>query len=155
MKLRPDHVIWVLKYLYRGDGRDAERQHGGSAVLAALSDNLDEPIELVLGEDDICGPCKYNHDGRCTDGLDWTPRVTKQEWVERRDQSAMKLLGVGPGVTMPARELFGLFGRQLPLLAALLPSHDNYESGCHKARRDQALYVEGLGRVSRGEEPVG
>jgi hypothetical protein len=155
VKLRPDHVIWVLKYLYRRDGRDDERQHGGSAVLAALSDNLDQPIELVLGEDDICGPCKYNHDGRCTDGLDWTPKIGKQEWVERRDESAMRILGVWPGAAMRAGELFGLFGRQLPLLAALLPSHDYYESDCRKGQRDQVLYAEGLRRVSRDEEPEG
>ena len=56
MRLRPDHVIWVLKYLYRRDGDDPERQHGGSAVMKSLAADLDQPVQLVLGVDDICEP---------------------------------------------------------------------------------------------------
>jgi len=147
VRLRPDHVIWVLKYLYRRDGNDPERQHGGCAVLKSLAADLDQPVELVLGVDDICEPCRYNHDGRCTDGLNWTPKLTKQEWLERRDAVAMRLLKMSSGTTMSARELFALFEQHLPLLAALQPDYTDYEPDCLKGRRDQALYAEGLRRV--------
>jgi len=147
VRLRPDHVIWLLKYLYRRDGNDPERQHGGRKVLESLTADLDQPVQLVLGVDDICEPCKYNHDGRCTDGLSWTPKITKQEWVERRDAVAMRLLQLSPPATMSARKLFALFEQRLPLLAALQPEYHDYEPGCLKGRRDQALYAEGLRRV--------
>jgi hypothetical protein len=48
---------------------------------------------------------------------------------------------------MSARELFALFDQRLPLLAALQPDYHDYEPGCLKGRRDQALYTEGLRRV--------
>ena len=60
-----------------------------------------------------------------------------------------------PSKAGSTRSPFGGAARLLPLLAALLPSHDNYESVCRKGQRDQALYAEGLGRVSRDEERKG
>jgi hypothetical protein len=142
-------VIWVLKYLHRADGRDDERQHGGAEAIASLERDLDQPVELVLGEDDVCGPCKYNHDGRCVDGLDWTAKIDKQEWVERRDRVAMNLLGVSEGTVLPAKEMFALFADRLPLLSALEPRHEDYEQDCRKGQRDQTLYEEGLRRVGQ------
>lgn len=144
IRLRPDHVIWVLKHLYRRDGHDRQRHHGGQAVLASLAHDLQRPVELVCGADDVCAPCRYNHHGQCTDRLAWTDKCSKQQWLEQRDASALALLKLQVGTIMPARQLFECFARRLPDLNALRPRHSELEPASTKGQQDQDRYAQGL-----------
>ncbi len=64
------------------------------------------PVKLVLGVDDICGPCQWwdHHKALCTKSLKTYPRDSENSLTS--DGNALRVLGIKPGDEIPADQLY-------------------------------------------------
>jgi len=95
-----------------GLGRKLEPHTYGHLVHLVTRDMLDDvgrACILVVGNDDVCGPCIHLHDGVCDDILPQLEgRVSKQEYNDRLDRRILDYLGIAPGSSMPISAYLGI-----------------------------------------------
>jgi len=109
IRIKPHHFIDIITSF--GDGKETFEPHPyGHAVHTVAARILMKPdafglrrdrdilLEMELGADDICSPCKHNIDGICEDTIDISFRPTapssKKEWnliIDRRWCDHLKL----------------------------------------------------------------
>lgn len=65
-----------------------------------------DAVKLVLGVDDICGPCQWwdHHKALCTKSLKTYPRDSENSLTS--DGNALRVLGIKPGDEIPADQLY-------------------------------------------------
>jgi len=72
--IKPHHFLDVIKLYGKGIERfvpDEEYNHNFYSVANEIISNHQVPIQIALGEDDICSPCKYlDENGICIDKID-------------------------------------------------------------------------------------
>lgn len=111
IRIKPHHFVDIVTAI--GAGQSAFRPHPyGHAVHAVAAEILadrDVALEIELGADDICRPCRHNHDGVCVDTIDTSYRPAapplKRDWNLRIDRRWCERLGIAPGRRITAREL--------------------------------------------------
>ena len=111
IRIKPHHFVDILCALGRGQttfephpyGHDV---HGVAARLLADRDTL---LEIELGADDICRPCRHNVDGLCDDTIDTSFRPdapsSKREYNLLIDERWCERLQIRQGQRIAAREL--------------------------------------------------
>jgi len=101
--LRPHHILDMVRNI--GLGRKLEPHPYGHRIhvlTRAILDDVDQTCTLVIGNDDVCGPCIHLHDGLCDDILPQLEgRVSKQGYNDRLDARILDFLGIAPGSVMP------------------------------------------------------
>ena len=109
--IKPHHFVDIITSFGAGKVR-FEPHHYGHAVhivAAQILSNRDALLEIELGADDICKPCKHNINGLCEDTIDtsFRPRAPslKREWNLIIDQRWCERLKIKQGDRLTAREL--------------------------------------------------
>ena len=102
--IRGHHLFDMLDAL--GKGRSDHKTLG--PVALRIRANPKVPIKLVVGVDDICGPCQWwdHKKGLCTRSLEKYPRDNEDSLA--CDRNAIRVLGMKPGDMVPAAELYRL-----------------------------------------------
>lgn len=109
IRVKPHHFIDIITSF--GGGQETFKPHPyGHAVHtvaeAVLSDR-DALLEMDLGADDICRPCKHNINGLCDDAIDTSFRPnapsSKREYNLMIDERWCKRLGLRQGDRLTAR----------------------------------------------------
>ena len=110
IRIKPHHFIDILAALGRGQ-RTFEAHPYGHAVHSVAAVLLEQPealLEIELGADDVCRPCKHNVDGRCDDTIDTSFRPdaprSKREYNLLIDRRWCERLGLQPGERIGARQ---------------------------------------------------
>jgi hypothetical protein len=103
LRLRPHHILDITRNI--GNGREIKPHAYGHLlhlVTRELLDDIDQECTLVVGNDDICGPCVHlGKDGRCDDLLgQLSEPVSKQAYNDELDGRILRYLGLEPGATM-------------------------------------------------------
>jgi hypothetical protein len=77
IRIKPHHFVDIITALGRGEAtfRPHPYGHAVHTVAACLLEDRDTLLEIVLGADDICRPCKHNVDGLCDDTIDTSFRL--------------------------------------------------------------------------------
>ena len=139
MRLRPHHILDIVN----SHGHDIEFTahpygHANHTVAQAILSDLEVEIELVLGADDICKPCKHLHpDGICDDVLSQLERpVSKQAYNDELDARLFAHFKWAPGTTLSCRRFLEEVNRHLPGL----------EKICAHPKEDTHRRLEGLMR---------
>ena len=72
IRIKPHHFIDIVTALGRGETtfRPHPYGHAVHAVAARLVDDRDTLLEITLGADDVCRPCRHNVEGLCDDTID-------------------------------------------------------------------------------------
>ena len=119
IRIKPHHFIDIVSAFGRGQ-RTFEAHPYGHAVHTVserLLDDRDAMLEMDLGADDICEPCKHNVDGLCDDTIDTSFRPdapsSKREYNLLIDQRWCERLGLAQGDRLGAREFCERLGETL------------------------------------------
>lgn len=108
--IKPHHFIDIITALGRGQTTYTPHPYGHAVhkVAAALLIARDTPLQMELGADDICEPCKYNIDGLCNDTIDTSQRPdapsSKREYNLLIDTRWCERLSLAQGDTLTARQ---------------------------------------------------
>ena len=108
VRTKPHHFLDIIAAL--GEGITSYEPHAyGHAVHSVAAKLLADPgteIELVIGADDICAPCRHNAGGACNDTIDisFRPKAprSKGHWNRRIDERWFERLGLKEGDRMAA-----------------------------------------------------
>ncbi|ADK81076.1 DUF1284 domain-containing protein [Sediminispirochaeta smaragdinae] len=99
LRLRPHHILDIVRNI--GNERPIvphEYGHLLHKVTNKIITDVNVKCMLVIGTDDICGPCRMlTKEGRCLDILHQLERQTsKQEYNDNLDKRIMTFLNIEP-----------------------------------------------------------
>jgi len=102
--IRGHHLFDMLAAL--GTGKSTHKTLG--PVAQQIRANPHVSLKIVIGVDDICGPCEWwDHEkARCKRSLEKYPQDNANSFTS--DKNAIRALGLNPGDTRPADELYRL-----------------------------------------------
>ena len=150
MQLRPHHTIDIIS----GYGHGAELKphpygHAVHTVAEAILADTDTQVELIVGADEICRPCKHlQPDGRCDDVLSQLdPPISKQEYNDDLDRRLFAHFDLEPGAVMSVRQFLEIVDSHVPGIEEIC-SHPKEDP----ARRLAGLR-QGLVKLGIGQEP--
>jgi len=91
MKVRPHHLLDIITS--HGAGHEFKPAAYGHAVHTCAEivlNDLDTPLEFVVGADFICAPCIHLVEGRCDDVLSQLdPPISKQDYNDDLDRRVL------------------------------------------------------------------
>lgn len=110
IRIKPHHFIDIVTSF--GAGQVTFRPHPYGHAVHSVSERVladrDAVLEMDLGADDICKPCKHNVGGLCNDTIDTSFRPTapssKREYNLLIDERWCARLGVAQGDRLTAWE---------------------------------------------------
>lgn len=111
IRIKPHHFVDIITALGRGQTTFEPHPYGHDvhAVAARLLEDRDTLLEIELGADDICRPCRHNVSGLCQDTIDTSFRpdapTSKREYNLLIDERWCERLGLTQGQRLTAREL--------------------------------------------------
>jgi len=110
LRIKPHHFLDIIADFGAGSRSFKPHAYGHAVhtVAERLLANRNIEIELVLGIDDICRPCKHHVGDTCDDTIDTSFRPeappSKEEWNKRIDRRWFERLGLKEGDRMTASE---------------------------------------------------
>ncbi len=120
IRTKPHHFLDIVRDY--GVGVEFQPSPSGHAVhlvaekVGCLRSGRDRQtmLELVLGIDDICEPCKHHVDGHCLDTTTTTGEVTsKEEWNLTIDTRLLQRLDLQEGTRIQADDFCRLARQRL------------------------------------------
>jgi len=137
LKLRPHHVLDIVRNI--GHERKIEPHpfgHDLHVVTNKIIEDIDQPLFLVVGADDICIPCtKLNMDGICVDVLpQCDDKPSKQKYNDTLDCKVLSYLNMEKGAQLSVREYLNRVNAKL----------DGIEKICAHPKEDERYRLEGL-----------
>jgi len=137
IRLRPHHCLDIITSY--GHGAEFKPHPYGHALHSVARQILSEPglqIELVVGADEICRPCRHlGSDGLCDDLVTQVqPPISKQEYNDDLDRRLLARLGLAAGAVMSVRRFLLLVAERTPGIEAL----------CTHPGRSEKQRLEGL-----------
>ncbi|MEW6355050.1 MAG: hypothetical protein AB1696_01885 [Planctomycetota bacterium] len=109
IRTKPHHFIDIVTSFGRGQETFKPHPYGHAVhtVSAKVLAERDVMLEMELGADDICAPCKHNIGGLCDDTIDTSFRPgapsSKREYNLLIDKRWCKRLGLKQGDRLTAR----------------------------------------------------
>ncbi len=115
IRIKPHHFLDIVRDFGVGvEFRPSPYGHAAHLVAEKVLADRQVMLELVLGIDDICEPCKNHVDGHCIDTTTTTGEVTsKEEWNLTIDNRLFERLGLTEGVRIPADDFCRLVRERL------------------------------------------
>lgn len=110
IRIKPHHFVDIITSFGAGKATFEPHPYGHALhiVAAQILSNPDVILEIELGADDICEPCKHNVNGICDDTIDTSFRPSapssKHEWNLMIDRRWCERLGLQQGDRLSARE---------------------------------------------------
>lgn len=111
IRIKPHHFVDIIRSFGAGTMSFEPHPygHGVPVVAARILSNPDVVLEMELGADDICEPCKHNINGLCDDTIDTSFRPdapsSKYQWNLMIDRRWCERLRLRQGDRLKAREL--------------------------------------------------
>jgi hypothetical protein len=110
IRIKPHHFVDILTAF--GRGQEAFEPHPYGHAVHRVAERIRRGpqvlLEIELGADEICEPCRHNVDGLCQDSIDTSCRpaapTSKREWNLRIDRRWCERLCLAPGDRLSARE---------------------------------------------------
>ena len=135
--LRPHHILDIVRNI--GHDRKIEPHafgHDLHTVTGKIIEDIDQPLLLVVGADDICLPCsKLNTDSICIDVLSQCDnKPSKQNYNDALDLRVLSYLNLKEGLQLTIREYLNCVNEKL----------DGIEKICAHPKEDESYRLEGL-----------
>lgn len=108
--IKPHHFVDIIMALGRGQTTFEPHPcgHAVHTIAASLLILRDTPLEIELGADDICRPCKHNMKGLCNDTIDTSFRPdapsSKRLYNLMIDRRLYERLSLAQGDRLSARQ---------------------------------------------------
>jgi len=115
IRTKPHHFLDIVRDLGAGiEFKPSPYGHAVHLVAEKVLADRQVMLELILGIDDICRPCKNHVDGHCIDTTTTTGKVTsKEEWNLTIDSRLLQRLGLDEGTHIRADYLCRLTRQRL------------------------------------------
>ncbi len=110
IRIKPHHFVDIITSFSAEDltFEPSPYGHAVHTVSEEILRNRDVLLEMELGADDICAPCKHNINGLCDDTIDTSFRPqapsSKREWNLMIDKRWCERLKLQQGHRLTARE---------------------------------------------------
>jgi len=110
IRIKPHHFVDIITRLGQGAGSLQPHPYGHAlhSVFEHILRDPDVLLEMELGADDVCAPCRHNIDGLCDDVIDTSYRpeapASKQQWNLLIDRRWCERLGLAQGQRLTARQ---------------------------------------------------
>lgn len=110
IRIKPHHFVDIITSFSAEDlvFEPSPYGHAVHTISERILQNRNVPLEMELGADDICAPCKYNVNGLCDDTIDTSFRPeapsSKREWNLIIDRRWCERLGLQQGDRLTAWE---------------------------------------------------
>ena len=110
IRIKPHHFVDIITSFSAEDltFEPSPYGHAVHTVSEEILRNRDVLLEMELGADDICAPCKHNINGLCDDTIDTSFRPeapsSKREWNLMIDERWCERLKLQQGDRLTARE---------------------------------------------------
>ncbi len=111
IRIKPHHFVDIITSFSDKDITFEPHPYGHAVhtISERILRDRDVLLEIELGADDICAPCKHNIGGICDDTIDTSFRPSapssKREWNLLIDERWCKRLRLKQGERLTAREL--------------------------------------------------
>ena len=158
LRIKPHHFVDILCALGRGQTTFEPHAYGHDVhgVAARLLEDRDTLLEIELGADAICRPCKHNVSGLCDDTIDTFCRPdapsSKREYNLRIDERWCERIGLTQGQRLTAREFCRLLRERAGDISDVYRENppDRTEKRAEDLRRGIRCFlgIEGAGGVS-------
>ena len=108
--IKPHHFVDIITSFGAGEVTFEPHPYGHAVhiVAARVLSDRDILLEMELGADDICKPCKHNINGLCDDTIDTSFRPeapsSKREWNLLIDRRWCERLKIKQGDRLTAKE---------------------------------------------------
>ena len=152
MKLRPHHILDIVS----SHGHDSQFKpsaygHAVHTVARSIIADMDQDVELVVGADEICVPCKHLlPDGQCDDVLrQLDPPISKQEYNDALDNKVLGYFGFPANSVMTVREYLEIVSTRVPGIEAIC-THPNEEPASRLKGLEQGLIKFGIRQEEAG-----
>ena len=137
LKLRPHHILDIVRNIgYAREIAPHPLGHDLHIVTNKILGDIDQPLVLVVGADDICIPCtKLNADSICVDVLpQCDDKPSKQKYNDTLDQKVLNYLNLKEGTQLTVREYLNCVNDKL----------DGIEKICTHPKEDESYRLAGL-----------
>ena len=137
MKLRPHHILDIVSsYGHAEEFKPHEYGHAVHTVALLIIADIDQQVELIVGADEICKPCKHLClDGQCDDIVrQINPPKLKQEYNDNLDNKLFEYFGFPINSVMTMREYLEIVNNKVP----------GVEQICTHPKEDPELRLRGL-----------
>ncbi len=124
LRIRPHHFLDIIRDFGAGVVHEPYLPYGHNVHLVAawLRDGHDIMLEIVIGVDEICRPCRKLVEGRCTDTtVKQGRKISKQDYNDLTDRRYLERLGIEQGYRTTAREFCKLTLERLGDIYSLYP----------------------------------
>jgi hypothetical protein len=139
MKLRPHHVLDIIRNYGNGvEFKPHPYGHAVHIVAQKILSDVDQEVELIIGPDEICRPCRHlGQDGMCDDVLhQLDPPISKQIYNDELDSRLFPYLGIQPDTVMTIRTFLEIIDEKIPGIEKLCTHPGEDERQClHGLRR--------------------
>ena len=137
LKLRPHHILDIVRNI--GHGIEPVPHAYGHLVHEITRQLMSDPeqyCQLVIANDDICGPCIHlDSDRKCGDVLRQLENpVSKQGYNDQLDHSLLQHLGIRPDSEMRVADFLEKVARVLDEVAGI----------CTHPKEDREYRLRGL-----------
>lgn len=111
ISIKPHHFVDIITAFGEGRVRFTPHPYGHAlhTVTQEILSSRDVLLQVKMGADDVCQPCRHNIDGLCDDTIDTSFRPTapksKSEWNLLVDRRWGCRLGLEQGDRLTALEL--------------------------------------------------
>ena len=140
IRIKPHHFVDIITSFGRG-AREFQPHPYGHAVHTVSQQVLEDPgvlLEIELGIDTICLPCKHNVSGTCQDTIDTSYRPQapplKREWNLLIDLRWCQRLGIQQGDALTAHQLcerLASVGQDITYIYAEIPTDRTRDRALH------------------------
>lgn len=99
IRLRHHHILDIITSYGAGDKFEPSPYgHAVHSVAQLIISESNTTIELIVGADEICMPCKFhNANGLCDDVLKQLDKpISKQEYNDKLDNRLFEYFGFSP-----------------------------------------------------------
>jgi len=137
LKLRPHHVLDIIRNYGHFEKFTAHPYgHAQHLVSQKLISNLNTPIKLIIGSDDICTPCIHLlPNGLCGDVLHQLEEpVSKQEYNDSLDRKLFPYLGLKENSVITFQGFLKIVNQKTP----------GIEEICSHPKEEKSYRLEGM-----------
>ena len=150
--IKPHHFLDIITRFGAGQGFEPHPYgHAQHIVAARILRDPQITLELTLGCDDICAPCRHQQGGKCLDSTATTGQTLSKEAYNRAlDERWLARLGLRAGERLTAAEFCRLARERLGDIYTLYPDAPREGTALRRERllRGAALY---LGEIKEEE----
>lgn len=121
MRLRPHHLLDIITQ-YGADIPFVPSSYGHAVhqVAQVVLSDPKQAVQLVVGADDVCTPCKNLKDGQCTDTIRTVaPPLAKQAYNDALDRRLLGHLGLAEGQVLRVSDYLQCVTEHLTGLASV------------------------------------